>query len=93
MLSTERCRRLLPSGTTISDDELEALREILYAVAETVLDQTTADFEARRGQPDGGVALTDQRPFGDYEDATMTAEREGSPSHPYEVQEVGNVAQ
>jgi len=39
VLSVERCRRHLPPGLDLSDTELEAIRDALYAVAEVAVDQ------------------------------------------------------
>ena len=43
MLSIERCRQILGPGCQLSDDELERLREHLYALA----DITVAGFGHR----------------------------------------------
>jgi hypothetical protein len=37
-LSLSECRRLLPPGLEVSDDELERVRDDLYALAAEVLD-------------------------------------------------------
>ncbi len=42
MLALDVVRRLLPGGATVSDDELVGIRELLYAVAETVVDEVLA---------------------------------------------------
>jgi hypothetical protein len=44
MLSIEHCRRILGPGCQLSDDELERLREQLYALADIV---TTVVIERR----------------------------------------------
>ena len=38
-MALDLVRKLLPGGATVSDDELAEIRELLYAVAETVVDE------------------------------------------------------
>jgi len=41
VVSLEKCRKLLPPGVNLSETDLEAIRDALYAVAEIAVDQFT----------------------------------------------------
>lgn len=48
-MALDLVRKLLPGGATVSDDELAEIRELLYAVAETVVDEV---IESRKTPPE-----------------------------------------
>lgn len=49
MLALDQVRKLLPGGATVSEDELAEIRELLYAVAETVVDEV---IESKKTSPE-----------------------------------------
>jgi hypothetical protein len=50
LLSVQKCRSLLPSDCELSDAEIEALRDHLYALAGVAVDMTAEQNDASRLQ-------------------------------------------
>ena len=74
MLSLRKCREALTGATGISDQELEVLRDQLYALASIVVACHAEDGKAPQGgladhadQPEGGS----QNPAAGFEDAAL----------------------
>jgi len=57
MLTTEKCRQILGPKCHLSDDDVEHLREQLYALADIV----TTVFEERRGSDDEQTGTSESK--------------------------------
>ena len=75
VLSLEKCRRSLPPGVDLSDADLEAIRDALYAVAEVAVDQfISKGYPARAVEGDALVTHDDDPKLLEFVSITEVSE-------------------